>query len=538
MPGGILRHWHWLDDGLLPLAAAAAYAAWAYPVFAVYVHDPLTGAANEGFSYSLCLGTLLGGTIAGRLAARSRKGGLIVVAGGFAAILASVLLAIHGGASAREDPWFRDTLLLRTVIATFACAALLWWRGVRMARADHHEETSRTFVVGALALASLALVGHLYSPAGALRRTGYVVWALLALGLLSGAMTLVLLATLSRADERVLVSAGETLFACTAVLLSAVLPSLPSPHSLGGPVLLFVFAGLATRALLGLSWALNTQRGQGGVRLHVDKSWLGTVGGAVLAVIALGLLIGQVLTPQAARSALRGLWRVFAPLIRIVAYVAFALVSMALDLLMYLLSGLSFRFPELATPTPEAMEGAREGIIQLSPAARQGLGVLLALVVLAGVGWILYRTARRLSLFAGPVADAGEQRSTALSLRLLQRQVRDAFRRLRRSRSAPLPLVMLGAGGARRAIRRAYRTVLRRAIVLDTPREKGQTPDAYADALADLCRGETSSIETLTAAYDAARYGASPPTQQEVQAARQAAARVDAALRQRRREGT
>ena len=54
--------------GVLPLAAAVSYVSWAYPAFATYVRDAETGTPHPRFTFWLCLGTLLAGTIAGRWA--------------------------------------------------------------------------------------------------------------------------------------------------------------------------------------------------------------------------------------------------------------------------------------------------------------------------------------------------------------------------------------------------------------------------------------------------------------------------------------
>ncbi|MFN2157383.1 MAG: hypothetical protein ACK2UX_19295, partial [Anaerolineae bacterium] len=85
MPGINWKHWQWLDGGIIPVASALSYAAWAYPAFAAYMRDPLSGARNPGFSFWLCLGLLLSATAAGKAAARTERGAILVVAGGFAA---------------------------------------------------------------------------------------------------------------------------------------------------------------------------------------------------------------------------------------------------------------------------------------------------------------------------------------------------------------------------------------------------------------------------------------------------------------------
>ena len=116
MPGIALKRWHWLDNGLLPVAAAVMYAAWAYPLFAVHVRDPSTGVRHAGFTFWLCLGILLGGAAAGRIAGRLHRGAALVVGGGFAAILICLLLVAPSGLEG-VGSWFAEDAFRPTAIA-------------------------------------------------------------------------------------------------------------------------------------------------------------------------------------------------------------------------------------------------------------------------------------------------------------------------------------------------------------------------------------------------------------------------------------
>ena len=125
-----------------------------------------------------------------------------------------------------------------------------------------------------------------------------------------------------------------------------------------------------------------------------------------------------------------------------------------------------------------------------------------------------------------------EQRRALFSLDLLQAQLRRTVGRLRRLRSAPF--VPLDPGpAARRAVRVAYRRVLSRAIGEGLPRNKDQTPRAYAEALSRLSPQLRSLLQSLTAAYEAARYGTAAPGAEEVQAAQEASLQIEGALRAR-----
>jgi hypothetical protein len=529
MLGAIWKRWHWLDDGLLPLAATVSYAAWAYPVFAVYVRDPAAGTRAPGFTFWLCLGILLSGTIAGRLASQSRRGAAIVIGGGIASVLACLLLIVPSSA-AEVRAWPASPLFLPTVIAGMVCAILLWWRGVRLAQADHHEETSWTFVVGALALACLLFVSHMHHDARSAQAIASTLWILAFLALIGVALFLVMLSLLRVLDERVLLSGGETVLACAAALLTAMLPVVPPPGELSGPFLLFVAFGLTTRSLLGVSWVLNNQRGRGGVRLHVDRNWLVVMLGAVLGVVSLGLLVGEILTPDAVRSAWGWVRPVLALLAGIVALVVLAVLLFALWLVRLIAPGFRFRLPEITLPSAEELGGLGERTLELAPSLKQTATILLILAVLSLVAWILYRAARRLHLGAWAHVDTTEDRDQVLSWQLLLRQLRDVLHSLRERGSSPF--VGLGPlGSARRAIRKVYQKVLGRAIALGTPREKGQTPGTYGRTLSDLAPEAQASLETLTSAYETARYGAVPPTREQAKGAEEAFVDIDSALR-------
>jgi hypothetical protein len=522
------RHWRWLDDGVLPLAAAVTYAAWAQPVFALYLRDPLTGAQSGGYTFWLCLTTLLGGTLAGRTATRSYRGPAIVVGGGFAAIGAT-LFAVFYPWRAQLAAWPWSGGLVRAAIAAAVGALFLWWRGLRMANADHHEETASTFVVGTLALAALALLGQ-QMAAG---RMGTGPWIVALLVTSFCGIVLLLFSLTPRVDRRRLLGGGEAMTVLGIVFLAGSLGLGPARGALSGTVLLYVFAGLVTRSLLGLSWVLNSQRGQGGARLHVEGSWVATMVGVVAVVLGLGLSLGQVLTPDAVRAALRWLSVLWMPVLAVVAFVVFTLVWAVARAVLFVLSRLGLQLPEAPPEPPEEVQGLADWAISLPAPTRWSIGVLGTVVAIALVAWILYRLARRLRAPSGRIADAVEHRRSTFSLAALRARIDGVLGRWRRGGS---PFVRLDARtAAQRAIRAAYRRVLRRALARGTPREPGQSPRAYAHRLEGLWPEEEGALASLTGAYEAARYGARTPSAETVRAAKEAAARVGTAPSHRTR---
>ncbi len=68
-------------------------------------------------------------------------------------------------------------------------------------------------------------------------------------------------------------------------------------------------------------------------------------------------------------------------------------------------------------------------------------------------------------------------------------------------------------------MRRAYQTMLEWARTLSLPRQAGQTPAAYAQALARALPRGRGAIEALTGAYERARYAAEPPSAEDARTA-------------------
>jgi len=534
MPGINWKRWQWLDDGVIPVALALSYAAWAYPAFAAYMRDPLSGAQNPGFTFWLCLGLLLSATAAGKVAARTERGAILVVVGGFAAPALSLGAVIVPWLD-RPDPWLHDPPLLRAIAAATVCALLLWWRGTRLAYADHHEETMRTFTVGILAMAAMVVLAHVRHGPASPSEAGQMAWLFALLFTVAVGFMLLMFSMFVRVDPRRIVSGEEAVVAVLVVLGSGMLPVGPPPEALSGPIVLLVFAGLLARSMLGLSWVLNTQRGRGSVRLRIEPGWLAVILGLAGAIVLLGLGLGQILTPGVVRAALRGLSLLLLPLVAILAFVTMGAIWVVVRVLTLIFSrlGLQFNAPQEPPPPPE---GVPDWTLNLPPLARGGLGTLVAILLLALLGWALYRLARRLYARRSALIPAAERRQALFSLELLQAQVRHALGRVRRRRGSPfVPLDRDSA--ARRAVRTAYRRVLRRAIGQGTPRTRSETPRSYAETLARLSPPVRSLLRALTAAYEAARYGTAAPSREEVRAAEAAAQQIEGALRKVGRAG-
>lgn len=528
MRGTSWRGWRWLDRVLLPLSIAGSYAAWVYPVLIAHVSDPGVEARYTGVAFWLCLGTLLAARLLGRLAGQYRRSGLIVLSGGLVPLLAFaiwVLVRLHRLSS----PSLADGPLRHALIAGAACAVLLWWRGTRLAYDDHHEETSRTFSVGAVALVMLVLVSHLQTRLGVVSPSAYTNWIAVLISLhILGAIVVTILGFLG-ADARKVVSWGEGIVASLAVVLAAMWPTLPAPETLAGPILLFCFSGLVARALLGLSWVLNTQRGRDGMRLHVDWVWLGIILGMVTGAVVLSVLVGQILAPKTILSALAWLWRTVVPLVWVLGLILSAVLWLMIELVSFLMSRWPIEWPRFEPPSMEEMERAAGTGLGLPALEHPAVKMLLVGIVVAVVVWLLYRAAKRLPGVGLPPVGVSEQRTRGLGLVSLREILQDLFAHLWRGTTALF--LPLGAGErTRHIVRRIYQNVLYRAAALDAPRERAQTPRQYAETIRAFCPEREGDLEQLTQIYERARYGPEPPTESQATAAGEAGKRIETML--------
>jgi hypothetical protein len=546
MLGTAWKRWNWLEEGLIPLAAALMHAAWAFPLFALFVRDPLTGTRSPGFTFWLCLAVLLGGVLAGRMASQNRMGLVIVVVGGLAVIWISLLLTIPAEAESL-DAWVADVLDRVThgregepVPVPFVvglCVALLWWRGIRIASADHGE-TVGAFVAGVIALAGLLVLALILAPAPSreLRTASSALGPLVFLVALMAALAFAVLGRFIGERSPILSQLAVTI---GLLFLASILPAGPSAEALGGWILLFLASGLTTLALNGVLHTLREQAEKTGVRLRVDRYWAMTALGVVAVVLLVGLIIGQLIAPGTVVRAFGWIKPIWTALVRLLLLIIFIFAYLFFSLFEPLLAGLENR-PERALPRafesplrPEDVEDLAREPIQIPPIFGQILQAILILGAVALVAWIFYRAARGRKRAAPMQNDIVETRETILSLDLVRSQLRGLLDGLRRRGAPPLFLEVGPPDDPRRTIRELYQRVLARAIALDLPRARGQTPSAYQRTLLYLCAEERASLETLTLAYEAARYGIATPTLEQVQAAQEAFARIDAALQAR-----
>jgi hypothetical protein len=550
MLGAVWKRWNWLEDGIIPLAASLMYASWVYPLFALFLHNTVTGERNPGFTFGLCLAVLLGGVIAGKVASQNSLGIVIVVVGGLAAIWIALLLTVPPGTQ-DTNLWLSSILdrlkngvegePVPTPFIVGLCVILLWWRGIRIASEDHGE-TVGSFVAGVVALIGLLFLSVVL-PSSVAETSSKVVQSLGAafgplvfLGSFFGA---VLLAVLSRSlGERAMIL-SQLLLTIGLLFLATILPVGPSAEELGGWLLLFLASGLATLALHGVQHALNEQARRTGIRLRVDRYWTITVLTVVAIVLGLGLIIGQIVAPGTLAGAFSLLKPIWTTLTQILLLLLYALAYLFFGLFEPLLAGIQNRPPRPAprpfeSPLgPEAIEELGREPIQVPPLLGQFIQAVLILGAIALVAWFFVRAVKKQKRKVLVQNDIIETRETILSLDLVRSQLRGLFDGLRGGKALPLFLDPGAPGDPRRTVRELYQRLLARGIEQNVPRAAEETPSVYQQTLSYLCEDERESLETLTLAYEVARYGITPPTPGQVQAAQDAFAHIDAALQAR-----
>jgi hypothetical protein len=541
--------WNWIDDGLIPCAAALMTAAWGYPLFAAFLRDPTTGTQNPGFTFSLCLAILAGGFLAGRMASHNRMGAVIVIVGGMAMILVSLLLTVPAEGKA-IDLWFIDLFklvergertgeVLPVPLVMIVFTTLLWSRGVRMA-SMRHEGAVGAFVVGTVAVAGLLLVSALL-PSGF--TADEVAKSPFLQNVISGLAPLFLVALpaaivfslLARALGEWASTAAELSLVIGVLFLNLIMPFGPSSQGSLGWLLLFVSSGLATLALMSVSTTLREQERLTGIHLQVDRYWIMIMLAVVVSVLLSGLLVGQIVAPGAVLrllGVLRPIWRLVRNIlffvILIFAYLFFSLV----EPLLAEMQRRPARMPQtfFSPLDSESMEDLAPEAAEIPPAFTALLQVILILGFVMVIALIFYLAIRRQAGRTLEHDEVVETRETILSMELVQEQIKNLLEGLRGRRKQPYFADLGPPGDARRIVREMYQQVLSQAIRLDAPRKKGQTPETYEPTLADLCPAATSSIDTLTRVYALARYGVDPPTADQVEDAREAFEEVSAAL--------
>jgi len=545
MLGATLKRWNWLDEGLIPLAGAVMTAAWTYPLFAAFLRNPQTGILTAGYSFWFCLAILMFGYLIGRMASENRMAIVMIVVGGMAAILIalSIIIPAHGEPL---DLWFvnlfhfverGETLgeIVPMPLVVIVLTVVLWAQGVRLAGLQRGGAVG-AFLVGMIAIAGLLFLAALL-PANS--NETLKISSQLYENLSSGIIPVFLIALPATVGFALIAPAfGEWASIASEISLvlgilsiSFAMPYGPSTGALFGWLVLFLSSGLATLALISISTTLREQERMTGVKLQIDRYWLTIMVVIVAVVIVAGLIIGQLVAPESL-LALLGILRPIWQLIRnVFLIILFVFAYLFFSLLEPLLADLQNRPADIPTTFMSPVEAESiEDLAKQASGIPPAFTVILQIILIAGAVGIIalffYLAFRRREKRALALEDdVLETRETILSLDLLQEQLKGLFDGLRRRRASIF--ADLGAlDDPRVAIRQMYQKLLAHAIELKRPRSKQQTPDTYRPALSSLHPGREAAIETLTRLYALARYGRTPPTQEQLAEARNAFASV------------
>ncbi|MFH1651841.1 MAG: DUF4129 domain-containing protein [Chloroflexota bacterium] len=293
------------------------------------------------------------------------------------------------------------------------------------------------------------------------------------------------------------------------MLLIAYLLAPPLGIALGSPVpvvLLFFLMALpgisVAHALEGTSWLSGLYRGH----------WSGLLLLSVGLVLALGVLISAILTPE--------LLQIFWTVVKWGWGLVWDLITRLLDYLASLMPASEpGSLPEMpAMPAGEPEE--EQILISFPPWLRSLLRTGWAVIMVGSLLFALWRIAsdiierlrRRLALMSGaefvPMPGAFRADLRAL-LRRLFGWLGGAGRIFRRRRGAVLPPEVI-------SVRQVYRQLLRWAAVAGLPRQSDQTPHEYGAVLAAALPDAVGDLDFITQQYVRARYGAHLPHEEDL----------------------
>jgi hypothetical protein len=302
-------------------------------------------------------------------------------------------------------------------------------------------------------------------------------------------------------------------------------------------LLTFFATGLGALSLVSVESARRWQAGPAAVGAwpSLNRYWLSTVAGVISSLLLLGLLLAALLSPNlfvrlndalsaAANVATIVVLVVLGAILVVVAW----LLGPLLEQIALSLGDNPFRLPslpEIAEQAPQAIEFfERHPVLNFM---RQGLVLAVLVAILGLVFWWAVRRMARLNR-----GDADEQRESIATRQLLLEQLRNLLRRRPKTGAAGPPYFDLDGprDDPRLMVRRAYQAMLAWTLSRSLPRRRaGQTPVAYAKALAVLLPTASAPLDTLAQIYAQARYAGQPPTLAEARAAQSALAEIQAA---------
>ncbi|MCC7358157.1 MAG: DUF4129 domain-containing protein [Anaerolineales bacterium] len=296
-------------------------------------------------------------------------------------------------------------------------------------------------------------------------------------------------------------------------------------------VLVFFATGLSALALVSVE---NARRWQSEVMGHWpahNRYWLGTVAVVIGGILAIGLLTGLLISPdlfeQVAGILTAVANAVTIAFVAVIGTMVFFTAWLITPVIRALTGRLDSAFVFSPLPTLEETGQQTLSFLEQHPmlnVARQGLSLLVVVMVIGLVFWFALQRFNR-----GGRRNLDEERDSIATRDLLLAQLRALLFRPRAGPAAASGYLALAGprDDPRLMVRRTYQTLLEWAPASSLPRRTaGQTPAAYASALAEALPQATDAIDALTHTYVLARYADEAPSLAEAHAAQSALSRV------------
>ena len=343
-------------------------------------------------------------------------------------------------------------------------------------------------------------------------------------------------------DEVMTASRNATLVLVVVFVLNALagtanaVPAAP----LVATTLIVLFASLVGIPLARVRDVVTSERNAGQDALGVNRYWLGTLLGAVAALLVVAILLAIVLTFNRMDDVLALFSGPLGALLDVIFYIVVVPVAYLLQLLFDVFHALLHPAKPLPRPTDLSGGWVQDLHKQVGSAGGASPTLLLALEIVGAlliggmVVLLLTRAARRYA-DALESDEVAEERDFVLSWDDLRAVLRDWLRRLWRRRAirvtrpaTSVEPVATNAPALTRDPRALYRELLRLGARLGQARAPSETPREYQRDLVKLAplSDGAPEIETLTNVYAAARYASTPPEDARIEAARVALERL------------
>jgi hypothetical protein len=488
----VSHRWHWLNDGVLPLAIAILRLCWLWPWLALIQRLLTPSYTGTYLPLWSVIAFLLGARWATQIALSRlptlRQARIWVVAVGLAAMAG--LLWWHYG---RADYALWDGRWLVRLAQelthwqagppppffTLLISAGLWLRGVLDGRGPLlYDDVWSAFATGFVALALLLLAGRID---GAGLPPGTEQW-----------------------------------------------------------ILLFFGVGMGALALAGLELSNVTGRVEPKAQMRLNRYWLASVGSLIVLLLGIGLLLSAVFTPDFVARMLAWTSVLLQLVGALLGYLLIAFVYVVFLFLTPLINWIRALLSEAGPPEPVEppdFQGQFERFAQqpgaeLSPAVSEALrwlgllGVLLVIALVIALALRYFRTS--------PEEGVTETRELIFSRDLLQQQLADWLRKWRNrlrwsGRGEQNPFLSLeGEVEGRGLIRKYYQALLATATALGHPRRPPQTPAEYRTTLGDSYPDRRAALNTMTSGYMQARYSPHPPPAEQIEAVRESWEQLEA----------